>query len=256
MGKRLSTKRPSRRGQYNNEYQEENNIYQLEPVSRRVKQEPFTLVAKNDEQTKLINAIKNFFVVCTLGGAGSGKTFVSTVLAAQALKEGNTDKLVLIRPNESLGHSLGMLKGSLFEKQKPWLAPYLPALLSVFSLGELQYLMKEDVAKIEMVAVEHLRGLSFNNTWVVADEVQNISYEALKCLLLRIGENSKMVLCGDIAQCDIDPDTSGLHLLLDIDEAFAGHKPFKVVELRTCVRSPVAAYFMEAIEQLEADADK
>ncbi len=59
----------------------------------------------------------------------------------------------------------------------------------------------------------------------------------------------------DIAQCDIDPSTSGLNLLMEIDESFAGHKPFKVIELVECVRSPVAAYFKLAIEQLEAGGD-
>lgn len=255
MGRRQSARRQTKR---NRDFEEDapSNIYQLEPVrGRKEHTKVFELKPKNDEQLKLINAINNFSVVCALGGAGTGKTFVSTVLAAQKLKSGDVDKLVLVRPNESLGPSLGMLKGSLFEKQKPWLAPYLPALLSVFNLGELQYLMQESVCKIEMVAVEHLRGLSFNNTWVVADEIQNISYEAIKCLLLRIGEDSKMILCGDIAQCDINPDASGLHLLLDIDESFSGHKPFKIVELVECVRSAVAAYFMEAIEQLEAGND-
>lgn len=242
MGKRSVNRRQPR--------STEDSIY---PLTR--KKEEFDLKPKNDGQLKLINAIGNFGVVCAVGGAGTGKTFISTVLAARELKFGNIDKLVLVRANEPLGPSLGMLKGSLFEKQKPWLAPYLPALLSVFSLTELQYMMQEDKSKIEMVAVEHLRGLSFNNTWVVADEIQNIGYEAMKCLLLRIGEDCKMILCGDIAQCDIDPSTSGLNLLMEIDESFAGHKPFKVIELVECVRSPVAAYFKLAIEQLEAGGD-
>lgn len=245
MGKRSVNRRQPR--------STEDSIYPL--TRRKEPKEEFDLKPKNDGQLKLINAIGNFSVVCAVGGAGTGKTFISTVLAARELKFGNIDKLVLVRANEPLGPSLGMLKGSLFEKQKPWLAPYLPALLSVFSLTELQYMMQEDKSKIEMVAVEHLRGLSFNNTWVVADEIQNIGYEAMKCLLLRIGEDCKMILCGDIAQCDIDPSTSGLNLLMEIDESFAGHKPFKVIELVECVRSPVAAYFKLAIEQLEAGGD-
>ena len=251
MGKRLANRRQARRNEDYGDAQD--NIYPI--ASNRVPKKDFELKPKNEGQLKLINAIDNFSVVCVTGGAGTGKTFISTVLAARELKFGNIDKLVLVRANEPLGPSLGMLKGSLFEKQKPWLAPYLPALLSVFSLTELQYMMQEDKSKIEMVAVEHLRGLSFNNTWVVADEIQNIGYEAMKCLLLRIGEDCKMILCGDIAQCDIDPSTSGLNLLMEIDESFAGHKPFKVIELVECVRSPVAAYFKLAIEQLEAGSD-
>lgn len=248
---KCANKRQSRR-ERNSYTRQENNIYQLEPVKPTQLHKTFELKPKNEEQGKLINAIKNFKVVAAIGNAGTGKTFVSTVIAAQKLRDKEIDKLVLVRPNEPLGPSLGMLKGSLFEKQKPWLEPYLPALLSVFSLGEIQYMMQEDIARIEMVAVEHLRGLSFNRTWVVADEIQNIKYEAMKCLLTRIGEDSTMILCGDIAQCDINPESSGLHLLLDIDESFAGHKPFKVVELVQCVRSPVAAYFMQAIADLEA----
>lgn len=226
--------------------------YTIEAVSPQV----FELVPKNEEQANYIRTIKSTPVTIGIGPAGSGKTFVATVLAAQRLKRGDIDQLILIRPNEPLGPSLGMLKGDLLEKLAPWMAPYMTGLLSVFTRAEIQKFLNPEIAKIEMVAIEHLRGRSFNNADVLVDEVENMRYKAMKCLLTRIGENCNMVLCGDMAQTDIPEDDSGLQLLFDISETFAGKKPFKIVELDKCVRSDVAAFFLDAIAELEAEVDE
>jgi len=228
--------------------------YSIEKAKPAASVPAFELKSLNPEQADYIRAIKAFPVVLALGAAGSGKTFIATVLAAQRLKRGDVKQIVLVRPNEPLGPSLGMLKGDLFEKLKPWMEPFLPGLMTCFTREEIQKMMDPTVAKIEMVAVEHLRGRSFGDCDVIADETQNLKYEAMKCLLTRIGENSKLVLCGDIKQQDIKDAHTGLDLLLDIGD-LSGKKPLKIIELVHCVRSEVASFFLEAIEILENDQD-
>lgn len=202
-----------------------------------------TLVPKNPEQKSYINAIKNSTVVVCTGKPGTGKTFIPAVLAAQELYKHKSpfERVVLIRPNEPLGKSLGMLPGDLKEKLEPWLVPIKDGI--VWAIGKYGYegLFKDE--RIQFVAVEHVRGRTFNNCFVIVDEAQNITPEAMAAILTRIGEDCRMIICGDIAQKDLRGN-SGLKMLMDIKEKY-DYLPFKHIELEDNVRSRESSAFYD-----------
>ncbi|AZV01899.1 hypothetical protein [Aeromonas phage Akh-2] len=125
---------------------------------------------------------------------------------------------------------------------KPWIAPYIDGFSYYISPNKLKELVETEA--IEVVAVEHLRGRTFGGhlpTVVLADECQNLSMEALKCLTQRLGQEGHLVLMGDVKQCDL-PSESPLKELLSRLEAYE-RRPVAVCELTTTVRSPTAEFF-------------
>lgn len=202
-----------------------------------------SLTPKNAEQKSYINAIQNNTVTVATGKPGTGKTFIPAVLAAHELYKHNSscENVILIRPNEPLGKSLGMLPGDLKEKLEPWLVPIKDGL--TWALGKYGYEGLFKAEKIQFVAVEHVRGRTFNNSFVIVDEAQNISVEAMAAILTRIGLDCKMIICGDIAQKDIKGD-SGLKMLMDIKENY-NHIPFRHIELMENVRSRESSDFYD-----------
>lgn len=202
-----------------------------------------SLKAKNDEQQRYINVIENRKVTVAIGRPGSGKTFIPSVLAAQELTKPGThiESIILVRPNEPLGTSLGMLPGDLSEKLEPWLEPIAGGIR--YALGDQAYKGLVERKKIVPLAVEHARGRTFNNCFVIIDEAQNLSIEAVKCLTTRIGEDCRVIICGDIAQKDIKGD-SGLGVLINIYEKY-DYVPFQLVELFEDVRSKESSDFYD-----------
>ncbi|AFQ22253.1 PhoH-like phosphate starvation-inducible [Pectobacterium phage My1] len=200
-----------------------------------------TLTPKNDEQRKYINLIQNGSVVVGTGEPGTGKTFIPSVLAAQAITARNSviEQIILVRPNEPLGKSLGMLPGDLAEKLEPWLEPIADGIK--WAIGDHAYKNLINRGVIKYLAIEHCRGRTFNNAFVIVDEAQNISIEAMKCLVTRIGQDCKLIICGDIAQKDIKAD-SGLQLLMDIVDNYE-YYPFTTIELIKNVRSAESSAF-------------
>lgn len=202
-----------------------------------------SLTPKNSEQKSYINAIQNSTVTVATGKPGTGKTFIPAVLAAHELNKHNSccENVILIRPNEPLGKSLGMLPGDLKEKLEPWLVPIKDGL--VWALGKYGYEGLFKAEKIQFIAIEHVRGRTFNNSFVIVDEAQNISKEAMAAILTRIGMDCKMVICGDIAQKDIKGE-SGLKMLMDIKENY-DNVPFRHIELVDNVRSRESSDFYD-----------
>ena len=123
--------------------------------------------------------IKNNTVTVGIGEPGTGKTFIPSVLAAQELVDIHSDieQVILVRPNEPLGKSLGMLPGDLAEKLEPWLEPIADGMK--WAIGDHAYKGYVERQKIKFLAVEHARGRTFNNSYVIVDEAQNISVEAM-----------------------------------------------------------------------------
>lgn len=199
------------------------------------------LKPKNADQKHYISTIRNFTVTVGIGEAGTGKTFIPSVLAAQELATPGSvyEKFILVRPNEPLGKSLGMLPGDLNEKMAPWLEPIADGFK--WALGERSYQGLVERKAIQYLAIEHARGRTFNNSYVIVDEAQNISVEAMKCILTRVGQDCKLVICGDVAQKDIKSD-SGLQLIMDIYDQYE-HVPFSLVELHDNVRSAESKAF-------------
>lgn len=157
--------------------------------------------AKTEGQKRYINAIKSHTLVFATGPAGTGKTYLCSAMAAQALTNKSVDKIIITRPAVEAGESLGFLPGELDEKFDPYLAPFRDAFYERLGKGYTEYLIK--AKKIEAIPLAYMRGRSFHRSFVILDEAQNASSTQLKLLLTRIGQDTKVVINGDVSQIDI-----------------------------------------------------
>jgi len=207
------------------------------------------LKPKNTKQTEYINAIRNHTIVVGTGVAGSGKTYIAATLAADMLDDPRTsiEKIIIARPNEVEGtKSIGFLKGTLVEKMMPLVAPVANALKKRLGTSKFTYLLENGV--IELLPLEYIKGMTFDNTFVIIDEAEDIEWSVLKTLLLRTGMDSKVVIDGDIRQTSISK-TSGLQVLLGLQEDY--HVPAAFVDFDSweyCVRSDECRLFGEIFE--------
>lgn len=134
-----------------------------------------------------------------LGSAGTGKTYGAVKRAISWLKEGNQQKVIIIRPNESFAKTLGFTPGDLIEKLGNWVRPVLDCFVEQdFNMNMIESALKH--GKIEFVALEHIQGRSFHNALIIVDECENMTMEQLQGTVTRMGRHSKLVLCGDIKQ--------------------------------------------------------
>jgi PhoH-like ATPase len=174
--------------------------------------------------------------------AGCGKTILSTAAAICMLKEGRYDKIVLSRPIQSLSGDLGYLPGTKYEKMEPWIQPIIDNLKLIFKNGESYLEMMMESGAIEVEALTYIRGRSLPRTIFILDEAQNITYAEAKAVITRMGEDSKLVLLGDLEQIDaphLDSTTCGLGAVVEKfrDFELSGH-----ITLLKGERSPLAAY--------------
>jgi phosphate starvation-inducible PhoH-like protein len=165
------------------------------------------ITAKNESQTQYMKRINGTDITFGVGPAGTGKTWIATVMAAQALKNGLTEKLIITRPSVEVGESLGFLPGEMEEKYEPYFRPVKDALVEALGAGQTEYYIK--AGKIEARPLQFLRGATLKHCWVLADEMQNSTPGEMKMFLTRFGEKAKYVINGDIKQKDI-PGPSGL----------------------------------------------
>jgi PhoH-like ATPase len=176
------------------------------------------------------------------GMAGCGKTILSTAAAIHMLKAGLYDKIVLSRPVQSLSGDIGFLPGTKYEKMEPWIQPVIDNLKLIFKNGESYLQMMMETGAIEVEALTYIRGRSLPRTIFILDESQNITYAEAKAVITRMGENSKLILLGDLEQIDaphLDSTTCGLGAVVEKFRDFhlSGH-----ITLLKGERSPLAAY--------------
>ena len=158
---------------------------------------------KTDKQNIYYKDInnENIDLVIAYGPAGSGKTLLPTQHIAKLLK--TTDKkIVLTRPLISVDEELGYLPGNINKKMDPWVIPIFDALREFFSQKDINNFIINK--QIEIVPLAFMRGRTFKNTFIIADELQNTSNKQMLMLLTRLGKDSKIVITGDINQCDND----------------------------------------------------
>lgn len=157
-------------------------------------------------QGEYLDAIKQNEIIFGIGSAGTGKTYVAASYAAGELFHRRVSKIILTRPNIETGRGLGFLPGELDEKYAPYLQPFEEIFRRCLGQGFYEYALKSK--DIEPKPLGFMRGATFDNCIVLADEMQNGTKEELKMLLSRIGKNCKMILSGDTEQTDIE--NSGL----------------------------------------------
>jgi phosphate starvation-inducible PhoH-like protein len=170
---------------------------------------------KTEMQARYLMALEKFEQVLVFGPAGVGKTFISTAFAAKQYQEGKISKIILARPTEPTGRSIGFLPGTEAEKLTPWLAEPI-AVLKKF-LGTAAFEIAQKNGDIEMQPLEMIRGRSFSNAFIHITECQNASVDLMKSIVTRTGEGSKLVLDGDIKQTDLRGESGLAWALRTID---------------------------------------
>jgi phosphate starvation-inducible PhoH-like protein len=166
------------------------------------KKQRVSLYPRNANQKAYIQKLQDdsINIVFAIGPAGTGKTMLAVQHGIKLFQEGIVDKIVVTRPAVSVDEDLGFLPGTLNEKMAPWTRP----IFDVFG----EYYQQKDIAKmleegvIEISPLAYMRGRTFKNAYIIADECQNTTVNQMKMLLTRLGEGSKMVVTGDLAQAD------------------------------------------------------
>ena len=174
----------------------------------------FRPIPKSPGQTKYLDLLKNPKkpIVVATGPAGSGKTLFACQEAVERLSQRMVDRVVLTRPIVSVDEDLGYLPGTLEMKMDPWTRPMFDILDGYFTSSRIKQMIRNRTIEISPLA--YMRGRTFDRCFVVADEMQNSTTNQMKMLLTRVGEGSKMVVTGDVDQCDITEGIGGLSDLL------------------------------------------
>ena len=195
-------------------YFEDGNVISLIPegknswgLSPRNKEQKFSLDILNDDEVKLVTLV---------GQAGTGKTLLAISAALQQVLEPDCkkyDKVVISRPVQPVGKDIGFLPGTLEEKMQPWIAPIRDNLKFLFGGNNDTLDMYVETGVIEIEAITFIRGRSISNAVMIIDEAQNLTTHELKTIITRVGENTKIILTGDIDQIDntyLDSSSNGL----------------------------------------------
>ncbi len=181
----------------------------------RVKVEAKFSKPKNESQARYMRALNkrdNKIIIAT-GPAGTGKTLFGTEHGIKMFLAGDYEKIIFTRPAVSADEDLGYLPGTLEDKMAPWVRPIYDILYRFISPAEVTAMLEEKT--IEIAPLAYMRGRTFKNTWIVADECQNTTTNQFKMLLTRLGENSRMVITGDLDQHDRHDEVNGLADFLD-----------------------------------------
>jgi phosphate starvation-inducible PhoH-like protein len=147
-------------------------------------------------------------IVLALGPAGTGKTLFAVHHAIQSFNAGEINKIIITRPAVSVDESHGYLPGGLVDKMMPWIRPIHDIMTDYWSPQHVKWLMESEL--VEIAPLAYMRGRTFKDAWIIADEMQNGTPEQMKMLLTRIGERSRIVVTGDLAQHDRGYEQNGL----------------------------------------------
>ena len=201
-------------------------------------------------QKKYVDAIKKNSIVFGVGPAGTGKTYLAVALAVYALKNKEIDKIILTRPAVEAGEKLGFLPGDLSEKVDPYLRPLFDALQEM--MGQEAYQRHIERGSIEIAPLAYMRGRTLSNSFIILDEAQNTTREQMKMFLTRMGENSRIVVTGDITQIDLPHNvTSGMADAIDVLKEVEG---IEIVRLtaKDVVRHELVTKIIQAYEKAES----
>ena len=161
----------------------------------------FHIQPKNAKQQELLKAIDRSDIVITLGPSGVGKTYIAASKVASLFLSGRYERIVLSRSAVGPGQSIGFFPGDITEKLGVWLMPIISVLRKQLTPQLYSYLLNKGV--IQYQPEECIRGMSFENSLVLVDEIQNCDWPTIKAISTRLGDNSKMVWMGDVAQSDV-----------------------------------------------------
>lgn len=177
------------------------NIIDFQPYLPAKKQR-VSINARNANQKLYLTKLyaETTSIVLAIGPAGTGKTMLAVQYGIKLFQEGKVDKIVVTRPAVSVDEDLGFLPGTLNEKMAPWTRPIFDVLSEYYQKKDIEKMLEDGTIEISPLA--YMRGRTFKNAYIVADEMQNATVNQMKMLLTRLGEGSKMVVTGDLAQAD------------------------------------------------------
>ena len=204
---------------------------------------------RSKQQVEYFNLVKKKNLVFCCGPAGTGKTYLAVAFAVSMLKSGQIDKIILSRPAVEAGERLGFLPGDLKEKIDPYLRPLYDALNDMLSFSEV--LKKIETGLIEIAPLAFMRGRTLSNAFIILDESQNTTAIQMKMFLTRLGENSKMIVNGDLSQVDLPSGTkSGLRESINI---LKGIKEIGFIDFKEkdVVRNPLVSKIVSKYDEFE-----
>jgi phosphate starvation-inducible protein PhoH and related proteins len=186
-----------------------NNIVELDQFSPSLKNK-VVLIPKNLNQELYVERLQDPLttIVFAVGPAGCGKSMFATFAGIDALKTGVVKKIIITRPAVSVDEQHGFLPGTLVEKMQPWVLPILDYFYEFYSKKQVLSMIEDGT--IDIVPLAYMRGRTFKNAWIIADEFQNSTPNQMKMLLTRIGDGSKIVVTGDMQQHDRGFEANGL----------------------------------------------
>ncbi len=217
-----------------------------------------TIEPRSLMQAAYLRALADYDLVFALGPAGTGKTYLAVAVAVSMLIAGRVDRIVLSRPAVEAGERLGFLPGDLREKVDPYLRPLYDALHDMMPGDRVR--RRLETGDIEIAPLAFMRGRTLSNAFVILDEAQNTSPVQMKMFLTRLGENSRMVVTGDLSQVDLPAGTrSGLRDALDTLAGIEGVKTVAFTDAdvvrHDLVTRIVRAYDMRSQARREEGAD-
>jgi phosphate starvation-inducible PhoH-like protein len=213
-----------------------------------------TIFAKTNNQRHMIESMDTKQITFAIGPAGTGKTFLAIAYALSQINEGKKQKIILTRPVVEAGESLGYLPGTLNEKINPYVRPLFDAMEWMLPPGAITRL--ESSGAIEIAPLAYMRGRSLHNAIIILDEAQNTTVEQMKMFLTRVGENSKVIVTGDVTQVDLPRGRrSGLVHASNILRSINGIE-FVEFGSKDVVRAKIIQKIIEAYETKEMENER
>ena len=212
------------------------------------------LKPRSENQKEYIRTIAENSITFCQGVAGSGKTHIAIGMALEYLLDNKVKKIIITRPVVESGEKIGYLPGTAEEKLHPYLLPLLDEVN--YFIPPAQFASLKLNNKIEIVPLGLMRGRNFHNAFIVADECQNASYDQLKMLLTRLGNESKMILTGDVSQSDLHRHMQGgFH---SMTEALSGIDGIGIsrLEMSDIVRNPIIGKILTRLDSYENEGSK
>lgn len=219
-----------------------NEVLMITPRGKQIR-------PKTKGQKNYIDLIRKKTITFGIGPAGTGKTYLAVVMAVQALKRREVERIILTRPAVEAGEKLGFLPGDLQEKIDPYLRPLYDGLYDTLGADTAQRHLEKGI--IEIAPLAYMRGRTLDDAFIILDEAQNTTPEQMKMFLTRIGFGSKAVVTGDVTQIDLpNANQSGLRqacqILQNIEEI-----GFYTLKAEDVVRHPVVAKIIRAYDRFQ-----